>query len=250
MAKKPRTPAPPRKVQAPKVRQKHASSSGGFSLTMPSTNTLIGAGLVAIAAIVIGWLLLYPSASSGGNVSAQDVGKARAAMTAAGCTFTSQPANPAQEHMGAADQKVVYDTFPAASGIHHPTPALLGNYRIAADPRQVVHVLEHGGVAIWTGPDISAKDRGALDAFYDQDSNGLIITPLEEPYDGVAYPKHKRLGGSTALSTWTTNTETGKSTVYLAICPSFDEEAFAAFRDSFRGRGPERFPVSEMRPGS
>ncbi len=150
---------------------------------------MIGTGLVAIAALVIGWLLLFPSTSSGGNVSAKDVEKARTAMTAAGCTFTSQPANPAQEHMSSADQKVRYDTFPPASGIHHPTPALLGNYRIAADPRQVVHVLEHGGIAIWTGPNISAKDRGALDAFYEQDSNGLIITPLEEPYPGRVVPE-------------------------------------------------------------
>ena len=46
MADKPRTPDPPRKVQAPKVRQKQPTKGGGLS--MPSTNVLIGAGLVAL----------------------------------------------------------------------------------------------------------------------------------------------------------------------------------------------------------
>ena len=56
MADKPRTPDPPRKVQAPKVRQKQPTHGGG-GLSMPSTNTLITAGLVAIVALTI--LLIF-----------------------------------------------------------------------------------------------------------------------------------------------------------------------------------------------
>jgi len=51
------------------------------------------------------------------------------------------------------------------------------------------------------------------------------------------------------MTVWTPNTETGNGTVYIAKCPSFDEGAFATFRDSFRGKGPERVPISNMVPG-
>ena len=36
----------------------------------------------------------------------------------------------------------------------------------------------------------------------------------------------------------------------VASCPKFDEKAFTAFRDEFRGKGPERFPVSILTPGT
>ena len=73
-------------------------------------------------------------------------------MAAAGCTFKSAPAAPNQQHMHEPDEHVTYKTFPAASGKHNPMPAIWGNYRTPADPRQVVHNLEHGGIAIWYGP--------------------------------------------------------------------------------------------------
>ena len=62
------------------------------------------------------------------------------------------------------------------------------------DPRQAVHNLEHGGVVIWYGPDISTADREALDGFYDEDENGLIITPIPDPYPGVTYPEARAAG--------------------------------------------------------
>jgi hypothetical protein len=248
MAKKPRTPDPPRKVQAPKVRQKQQASGGGFA--MPGTNVLIGAGLVGIVALAIA-LIVVLSGSSGTipNVTTADVTKARSAMTAAGCTLRAQRAAAQQQHMSSADQVVSYPTFPASSGIHNPTTSIFGNYRVAVDPRQAVHNLEHGGIVIWYGPGISTADRGALDRFYEEDRNGLIITPVPDPFPGVRYPEHKKLGNEIALTVWTGNSETGAGTVYLARCPGFDENAFAAFRDTFRGRGPERFPISQMVPG-
>ena len=248
MARKPRTPDPPRKVQAPKVRQKHGPPGSGFA--MPSTNVLIGVGLVGIVALAI--VLLVVLTGSGGsapNVKAEDVTKARTAMIAAGCTFEARPGAAQQQHMSDPNQRVRYATFPASSGIHNPTTSIWGNYRLPVDPRQAVHNLEHGGIAIWYGPDISAADRGALDRFYDEDEFGMIISPIEDPYPRVVYPKHKKLGSDIALSVWTGNTDTGINTAYIARCPRFNEKAFTAFRDAFRGKGPERFPVSQMVPG-
>jgi Protein of unknown function (DUF3105) len=249
MAKKPRTPDPPRKVQAPKVRQKAGAPGRGPS--MPGTNTLIGVGLVIVAAIVVGWFGFFSgSGGSKANVTRADLRKVSTAMAAAGCTFRSLPAGASQEHMSSPNQHVSYRTYPAASGVHYPVPGILGNYRSAADPRYVVHDLEHGAIAVWYGPSISAQDRGALDAFYDESPDALVVTPLEEGFSGVTYPKHKPLGGKIAMTAWTINTDTRLGTVHIAVCPHYDEAAFTAFRDVFRGKGPERFPVSSMKPGS
>jgi len=250
LAKKPRTPDPPRKVQAPKVRQKQPSGNGG-GFYVSRTNLLSGVGLVVIAALVAALVVLNGRGGGGANVSSADVKEVRAAMTAAGCTFDERPASPAQQHMSSDNQKVTYATFPASSGIHSSTPAIWNNYRVsAADPRQVVHDLEHGGIAIWYGAGISAAARGALDAFYEKSPDGIIITPIADRYPNVTYPKHDPIRNRIALSVWTVNTDTRKGTVYIAVCPRFDEKAFSTFRDAFRGKGPERFPVSSLKPGT
>jgi hypothetical protein len=252
MAKKVRAPAPPRKVQAPKVRQKQDVGGGGGGFAMPSMNVLIGVGLAGLVALVVVLVVLFSGGGStgGGNVTTADVAKVRAAVTAAGGTFVSMRADAAQQHMSDPNQRVRYQTFPASSGIHNPTTSIWGNYRNPVDPRQAVHNLEHGGVAIWYGPDISAADRAALDAFYEEDENGAIITPIPDPYPGVTYPEHDGLGSKIALTVWTApEGNAANGTVYIATLPSFDAEAFAAFRDTFRGKGPERYPVSQMVPG-
>jgi len=251
MAKKPRTPDPPRKVQAPKVRQKQQSAAGGGGgVYVSQTNLFIGVGLVVIAGLIAGLFVLAGRGGGGANVSAGDVRAVRASMTTAGCTFNASPADKAQQHMSSASEKVVYKTFPPSSGIHNPTPAIWGNYRVAAAPSQVVHDLEHGGIAIWYGAGISAANRGALDSFYEKSPNGVIVTPIADHYPNVTYPEHKPIGGKIALSVWTIDTDTGKGTVYVAVCPGFDQNAFTKFRNAFRGKGPERFPVSSLKPGT
>jgi hypothetical protein len=218
---------------------------------MPSTNVLIGVALAVLVALVVLVVVMFSGGGSGGgNVTTADVARVRAAVTAAGGTFVARPADKAQRHMSDPNQHVRYQTFPAASGVHNPTTSIWGNYRNPVDPRQAVHNLEHGGVAIWYGPDISVAERAALDAFYEEDEHGVIITPIPDPYPGVTYPKHDELGSKIALTVWTAP-EGGASNgrVYIATLPKFDERAFAAFRDTFRGKGPERFPVSQLLPG-
>jgi hypothetical protein len=250
MAKKVRAPAPPRKVQAPKVRQKQ-DTGGGSGFAMPSTNVLIGVSLAVLVALVVLAVVMFTGGGSGaGNVSTADVANARAAIRAAGGTLVVRPAAESQQHMSDPNQLVRYETFPASSGIHNPTTSIWGNYRLPVDPRQAVHNLEHGGIAIWYGPGISAADRAALDRFYDEEENGIIITPIPDPYPGVRYPEHDELGSKIALTVWTApEGEAQNGTVYIATLPRFDEAAFRAFRDAFRGKGPERFPISQMVPG-
>ena len=59
-----------------------------------------------------------------------------------------------------------------------------------------------------------------------------LIVSLAGPYDAIVAPA----------------TSNGKNVI--ATCPRFDEKAFAAFRDQFRGKGPERFPVGNLTPGT
>lgn len=257
MAKKVKTPDPPRKVQAPRVRQKQPTGIGGGGFAMPSTNVLIGVGLAALVALAIVLIVLLSGGGGGaGDVTAADVAKARAAVEAAGGTLVERPAAAEGQHMSDANQRVRYQTFPASSGIHNPTTSIWGNYRVPVDPRQAVHNLEHGGVVIWYGPDISTGARDALDGFYAEDENGLIITPIPDPYPGVTYPEHEPLGSRIAMTVWTAKDDPSSDddtafidTVYIATLPKFDANAMTAFRDAFRGKGPERFPVSQMVPG-
>lgn len=246
MAEKPRTPKPPRQVQVPTPRRQ---AGGGPRLRGPGTNVSIGIALVAVVGLAVA-LIFALGSSGGGDVRAADVAKVRAALEAAGCTFRSAPAG-GRGHMTTADQRVRYTTFPPASGTHHPTPAVWDNYRHPVDPRQAVHNLEHGGIVVWYGPKISAADRARLDELYAESPNGILISPLQDPWPKVAYPKHEPLGARVALTVWTApKNDPEAGTTYVALCPRVDPAAFRAFRDTFRGKGPERIPVGQLRPGS
>ena len=63
----------------------------------------------------------------------------------------------------------------------------------------------------------------------------------------------KSLGSKVAVTAWTGNPTTYQRTdwgeEHLAICPNFDEKAFATFRDAYRGRGPEGIPARLNNPG-
>ena len=61
-------------------------------------------------------------------------------------------------------------------------------------------------------------------------------TGCRDRKQALAYPSHNKV----ALTAWT----------HHALCPRFDEAAFKAFRDAYRGKGPERFPVSSLMPGT
>ena len=55
-----------------------------------------------------------------------------------------------------------------------------------------------------------------------------------------------------AMGVWTTSSpskpDTG--TAHLAKCTTFDEKAYAAFFDAYQFKGPERFPMVSLAPGS
>jgi hypothetical protein len=118
-----------------------------------------------------------------------------------------------------------------------------GFYRQPVNPRQVVHNEEHGAVVLWWGPGVPSSTVDRLESFYQEKPEGMMGTPIAG------------LGKKIALSAWTGDPAKYYRNHYfgvghVAICSSFNEKAFATFRDAFRGNGPEGIPLSSDTPGS
>jgi hypothetical protein len=203
-------------------------------------------GAAILIAAVVGSVFAFAGGSSeSGSASV------KATMVAAGCTYRDvAPLQPTKKTGGYhADvpkltTKVKWSTFPPSAGGHYPLWAVWGFYRSPVNPRQVVHNEEHGGVVIWWGPDVPAATVDKLEAFYQDKPAGMFGTPVAG------------LGNKIALTAWTGDAARYNSAPkgyhgigHVAICKRFDESAFAAFRDAYRGKGPEGIPISYDQPG-
>jgi Protein of unknown function (DUF3105) len=234
-------------VQAPKRRDgKPARSS-----RLPSYWPWIG-GSAAAVAIVVGVVL----ATSGGGSSGANAAALKQTMVAAGCTYRNvKPLPPKKDPTAlkggyhadvptlSTPTKGLWSTFPPSGGAHYGLWAVWGFYRQPVNPRQVVHNEEHGGIIIWWGPNVPSSTVDKLEAFYQQKPEGMFGTPIAG------------LGRKIALTAWTGSPSTyyrhGSYGIgHIAICNGFDQNAFAAFRDAFRGNGPEGIPLSSDTPGS
>jgi hypothetical protein len=226
---------PPRTVQAPQRRDTRKSSGSPLS-EVPRWVWFASIGVVAGAAIVL--VLL----GTGGSASA------KSAMLAAGCTYRDvlpkPPKKDPQNAVGgyhsdvpslSTPTKGLWSTDPPSGGAHFGSWAVWDFYTVAVNPRRVVHNEEHGGVIMWWGPKVSAATIQQLHAFYNQQPIGVLGTP---------YPS---LGDKIALTAWTGDPATYYHGTYgmghIAICPSFNQKAFAAFRSAYRGKGPEGIPL-------
>ena len=115
--------------------------------------------------------------------------------------------------------------------------------RAASNPRKVVHNEEHGGVVIWWGPKVPPATIDQLRRSTARARTAMFGTP------------YAKLGNKIALTAWTGDPAKYYRNGYygmghIAICPKFDETAFKAFRDAYRGKGPEGIPESSNTPGS
>jgi hypothetical protein len=244
--KKARTPPAPRPVQAPRRRSDTRARS--FSSLPRWTWAVAGAGAVGLAIVAA---LAF---GGGGGSGTSDAAVAKA-MTSAGCTYKSVPPKPPKKNANGqkggyhADvpkettpTEGLWSTFPPSGGAHYGLWAVWGFYRQPVNPRQVVHNEEHGGVVIWWGPEVPSSTVDQLEAFYQQKAEGMIGTPVAG------------LGKKIALTAWTGDPAKYYRGNYgmghVAICSSFNQKAFAAFRDAFRGKGPEGIPLSADTPGS
>jgi hypothetical protein len=246
VAKKPRTPDPPRRVQAPK--QRHAP---GRTWSADRTRSILygvaGLGAVGLAVVLITVL------GGGASGKAGNVTSIAATIRAAGCTLSTSKASTSAQHITDFNQSVTYSTYPPVSGRHYYIPAIWGNYTQVVDPRQAVHNEEHGGIDIWVGPGVSPTERKKISDFYDSSPNAILVTPIENTAKGVVYPKHAPPDSKIFLTAWTVDIKNGRvtsGTNVIASCPHFNEKAFTAFRDELRGKGPQRFSVDQLKPGT
>jgi len=223
VAKKSRTPAPPRTVQAPKARggERSRPSLGGGS-----RGIVIAIAVVLVVAVAVGGYFAFGKKS--GSASAAGSSGLAKTMAAAGCTLHTYP-SAGRGHITTLNPNppIKYNSFPPTSGKHYYVPAVWGSYDSPVSEYQAVHNLEHGGIVIQYGKGVSKDTIAQIGDFYQADPVALLVAPL---------PK---LGDRVALTAWT----------HLAVCPGFDENAFKAFRDAHRYKGPENFPPSALQPG-
>jgi Protein of unknown function (DUF3105) len=222
VAKKSRTPPPPKSVQAPKARGREGSGP-----LLGGNGRWIGIALAVV--LVIAAIAAAVSLGSGKSPKAKSTtAQLAAAMTAAGCTLRTYP-SAGRGHITTLNPNppIKYNSFPPTSGRHYYIPAVWGSYDAPVSEYQAVHNLEHGGIVIQYGPGVSKATIAKIGDFYQADPVALLVAPL---------PK---LGNKVALTAWT----------HLAVCPAFDQKAFTAFRDLFRYQGPEKFPPADLQPG-
>jgi len=241
VAKKSRTPPPPRPVQSPKRRESTSRPTFSVSRSDRLFWGLAAGGVAIVVAVVLAVVL----GRGGGVGSSASVAKA---MAAAGCTFVTKPVLPPKDgknfHNDAATptSKVKWSTFPPSGGGHYQLWAVWGFYTQPVPPAQVVHNEEHGGVVLWWGPQVPQSEVEKLASFYQSSPTGMFGTPIAG------------LGDKIAIAAWTGDPNRYYQKGYygvghLATCSRFNEKAFTTFRDAYRGHGPEGVPLSADEPG-
>jgi Protein of unknown function (DUF3105) len=216
MAKKPKTPTPPRRVQAPQ-RRTDAPDMGERGRRI--LYAIAAGGVVALVAVIL-------LVTVGGGGSAKAAAKTIAAQ---GCTYKHFKELPRAPHYATMTPSPPpkWNSFPPTSGRHFVNPLPFNEYTEVVPEIQLVHNLEHGAMILQYGNKVSQADIARITDWYREDANALIVAPL---------PK---LGAKVAMTAWT----------QWAECTGFDEKAASAFRDAFRYKAPEKFPKSYLEPG-
>jgi hypothetical protein len=223
--KKPRTPTPPRRVQAPKTRTAPPRRGGG-GLDLANRTTLYGlagSGVVALIAVVVA-IVAFGSSSVNAKAAVK-------ALNAAGCVYRQYPAQPRSPHYTTLhpNPPPKWNSFPPSSGRHYYQWVLWGDYSQPVPLIMEVHNLEHGGMIIQYGSKVPQSDIDKINEFWRADANAMLVAPL---------PK---LGDKIALTAWT----------HWAECTRFNQNAFKKFQQAFRYHAPESpvYPKSALNPG-
>src|SRR3954471_8037828 len=228
-----------RKEQKEKLRQERVEREQAAAAAAARKGRLgyaVAAALVAAVVVGIAAIALASggddskTASGGssgswpsGSIPARKITDLDAAAKAAGCKVQS----PKEEGRGHTLKIQKYKSQPPTSGEHNPTPASDKAYLKNPGDEHLVQALEHGRVIYWFKPTDAAATRGALKKLYDEDKTLTIITPVDR---GMPY--------EVAATAWTK----------LIGCPKYNDkvpDAFRAFRDAYRLKGPEYFPNAE-----
>jgi hypothetical protein len=234
MARKDRVPNPPKRPQAPQRRSTPADPAT-VERQRRQLYMVAGSGVVLLVAVLAIVFLV------GGGGSDDE----RATLVAAGFTLQSFPAmTNKSDHsdVPTLETKPKWNSSPPTSGPHYGVPAVWGSYDEQVPLVQSTHNLEHGGVVIHYGPDVPSTEVDKVREWYEEDPNGLIISPLSSNKNKIT------------LSAWTApdaaygTRDRGRG--WLATGTKFDKGAFDAFIEAHRYQGPERVPPERLAPGS
>src|SRR5436190_736681 len=225
-----------RKQQKEKLRQERLErerAAAAAAARRRRMGYVVAGGLVTAVVVAIVVIAFASGGGSGdsasasswpsGSVPARKVSDLDTAVKAAGCTLQS-PKIEGREHTL---QPVTYKTAPPTSGPHNPVPAHDGAYLKSPGNTHLVHALEHGRVIYWFKASTPATIRGDLKSLYDEDKALVVLTPDTAPFPYQV-----------AATAW------GK----LLGCPTYNDkvpDAFRAFRDAYRLKGPEYYPNAE-----
>jgi Protein of unknown function (DUF3105) len=163
-------------------------------------------------------------------------------------TFPSQ----GSDHVTKLPKDYKPNSYPRTSGPHHAQTHVFGEYDEPVAELNLVHNLEHGGVAIQYGNEVPEAAIARLVDWYRTDPRGLILAPLPDN------KKAAELQDSIVLSAWVAELEDEddptsdivKQEGVVGICSTFDRDDFDAFRDDYLAKGPERFELDQLQPGS
>jgi hypothetical protein len=204
-----------------------------------------GVGGLAVLVIVVVAVVLLTGGDGGGgdkastnvlpddgSVPERKITDLAPAAKAAGCTLTSQKGT-SREHTEDLAEKITYQSTPPTQGKHFAAPAEDGAYDTSPDVKELVHSLEHGRVVIWFKKTLPEEQRANLKALFDEDNYQMLLTPdpTKMKYD-------------VAASAWSRE-PVPNGTGRLLACPKMNDETFdalQAFRDEYRGNGPEAVP--------
>jgi Protein of unknown function (DUF3105) len=172
-----------------------------------------------------------PDGRQGTEPPAVEQARLEQAAKAADCDLQLDLPDEGNDHFTKEDQGT-YETSPPTSGDHYGvvnengSGALAdGAYSDTPPLSRAVHALEHGRIEIQYSPDLPDEDQLAVKGVFDEDPNGMIVFPNPDMKYEVAAASWRNLLGC--------DTYEGAATL----------DAIRAFRDTFRGQGPEPVPI-------
>ena len=131
------------------------------------------------------------------------------------------------------------ELVPADERPHYGQWVIWGEYDQPVRLAQSVHNLEHGGIVIFYGPRCRrTRSRSCARS---------TARPGRDAARAAAAPRGQDRGHRLVLAD---DRRAHNSQGILAECTSFDEDAFRAFRDAYRYKGPERIPPESLQPGT
>lgn len=151
------------------------------------------------------------------------------AAEAANCELQLDLEDEGNTHLEETAPDPAYETNPPNSGDHilPPLQQADGAYLEFPGNKYVVHALEHGRIAIQYSPDLPEEDQLLLKGLFEDDPAGMLLFPNPSMDEGT----------QVAAAAWT----------QLITCDSFEGgatiDALRAFRDVYRGQGPEQVPI-------